>query len=220
MGGRGAKSGGRGGTLSGSGVPSADEIDALEYYVSGDGMMINDFLRGRNGLDESQMTDQDRELLKDLDAITSRDDVGGQTLYRSVDASAVFGDMSATEYENLVAHVVYGDEQGLVVRDAQRLIDRTQGKTYTDDGFMSTTKDREVAEQWGGFSGSDMPIVMEINTGKGVKGADVNKHANDRMKEVERLDPQKEVLLSRGRKVTVKDITARNGQLVVKVDVN
>ena len=204
MGGRGAKSGGRGGTLSGSGVPSADEIDALEYYVSGDGMMINDFLRGRNGLDESQMTDQDRELLKDLDAITSRDDVGGQTLYRSVDASAVFGDMSATEYENLVAHVVYGDDQGLVVRD----------------GFMSTTKDREVAEQWGGFSGSDMPIVMEINTGKGVKGADVNKHANDRMKEVERIDPQKEVLLSRGRKVTVKDITAKNGQRVVKVDVD
>ncbi len=216
MGGRGASSSARGG---GSGAPSANEIDALEAYVSGDAMYINDFLRERNGADESQMTQMERELVSDLDKITSRDDVSGQTLYRSVDASAVFGDMNAMEYDNLVAHVVYGDDQKLVANDARRLLSRAEGRTYTDDGFMSTTKDSEIAEQWGGFSGSDKPIVLELHTGKGVKGADVNKHANERMKEVERADPQKEVLLSRGRKISVKDIKARNGQIVVVADV-
>ena len=82
---------------------------------------------------------------------------------------------------------------------------------------MSTSKNREVAENWGGFTGSSKPIVMEIHTGKGVRGVDVNRYANDRMREAEASNPQLEVLLKRGHKVRVQNITARNGQLVAVV---
>ena len=49
----------------GSGQPSAGEIDALEAYVSGDMMYVNQYLRGLDGLDESQLTDEERDFISD-----------------------------------------------------------------------------------------------------------------------------------------------------------
>lgn len=200
------------------GKATDDEVSALEYYVSGDGMYINDYMRGRNGFDRSQLTEQDEELIKDLDKVTSRDDVSNTVLYRSVDASAIFDDINALEYENLVSHVVYGDNQKLIVADANKFLKDIKGKEITEKGYMSTTKDSEIAEMWGGFSGSDKPIVLELHTGDNVTGADVMNHANERMKLVEADDPQKEVLLSRNRKLRVKEVKAKNGSLYVIAD--
>lgn len=201
------------------GKATEDEVDALEYYVSGDGMYVNDYLRGRNGLDMEQLTEQEEELIKDLDTITSRDDLSNTVLYRSVDASAIFGDMNQIEYENLISHVVYEDNQKLVADDAKKFLDKAKGKEITEKGFMSTTKDSSIAESWGGFSGSDKPIVLELHTGDNVTGADVMNHANEMMKLVEADDPQKEVLLSRNRKLRIKEIRAKNDALYVIADV-
>lgn len=212
--------GGRGAISSLGRVPTANEIDALEAYVSGDMMYVNQYLRGLDGLDTSQLNGQEKDFIRDMDKMTSRDDLSGKTLYRSVDAEAVFGNISQTEYDNLIANVVYGDNQRIVANDANRLLNRAQGRTYTEAGYMSTSKDRSVAEDWGGFSGSSKPIVMEMHMGDGVKGADVNKHANSRMRMAEMSDPQKEVLLKRGRKVSIQNITTKNGQLVVVANVS
>ncbi|MBR5583467.1 MAG: hypothetical protein IKW21_02960, partial [Lachnospiraceae bacterium] len=96
FGGRGASS-----ASAGSKVMSAEEQEAVEYYVSGDGMWINDALRGRHGLSESDLSGEERTLLKNLDSATNKGVVKQDTLYRSVDAEAVFGQMSDLDYENL-----------------------------------------------------------------------------------------------------------------------
>lgn len=51
---------------------SKDSKDALQYYVQGNGMYINDYLRNRNNHIErmGEMTDFDNQLIKDLDNAT------------------------------------------------------------------------------------------------------------------------------------------------------
>ena len=59
MGGRGATSSG------GGGMPN----DATEQYVSGEGMWINQYLRGRGNFGE--LSDSEKEYLRDLDKATN-----------------------------------------------------------------------------------------------------------------------------------------------------
>lgn len=61
MGGRG-KDSARG---AGAGKPN----DATEYYVSGDGMWINQYLRGRG--DFGELTESEKQYLSDLDKATN-----------------------------------------------------------------------------------------------------------------------------------------------------
>lgn len=197
----------------GSGSPlTQSDKDAIEYYVSGDGMYINNFLRGRNGYTEADMYSNDKELVKDLDNATNRTLGNETTLYRSVDATAVFGNMSDIQYENLVANIVYGDDSKFIQNSIRGLTNNAIGKTITDKGFMSTSKDYNVASEWGGFSGSDKPIVLELKTKKSTKGVDVSytdKNAST---------PQKEVLLARNQKYKILGISARDGNIYVKAE--
>lgn len=204
--------GGRGGSSdrNGSGGfprTDADAESAAEYYVSGDGMWINQYLRG--SMDDSgfQFTLQDAEYLRDLDRAVSNPLVKDQTLYRSVDASAIFGSMSDIQYENLVSGLVYGDKYGL--EKSKGFIDAAQGRTLTEKGFMSTTKDAQVAHDWGGFSGSGKPVVMELKVPKGTTGKDLSSH----------YMAQDEVLLSRGQRYKINSISAKNGNIYVKAEV-
>ena len=95
------------------------------------------------------------------------------------------------------------------VRDITR---RATGTTQTEKGFMSTTSDVEIAEGFGGCTGSDMPIVMKINTGGKARG--VNLSAYDRNAST----PQKERLLARNTKYKTGRIYGNNGQIYVDVD--
>lgn len=193
-----------------------DQLSAVEYYVSGDGMYINDYLRDRNNPVErmGEMREMEKELIQDLDKATDAF-VGNQTLYRAVDASAVFGNMSEIEYEALTSKLLYG-LKGTSTQDnyVNNLINRTKGKTITDKGFMSTTKDYEIARDWGDFSGSSRSIVLEIKTTKSTKGLDLAKKAsklNDRM-------GQSEVLLKRNQSYTIKSVGAKDGNIYVSVE--
>ena len=60
----------------------------------------------------------------------------------------------------------------------------------TDKGFVSTTKSEEVADEWGGFTGAEHPIVLKISTDENTKGYDLGEF------DVEG-DEQYEVLLGR-----------------------
>ena len=207
--------GNRGGkrAVSGSSKPlSQDEKDAIEYYVSGDGMFINNMLRERNGMSQSDMYAEDKEFMKDLDSATDRNLGKEITLYRSVDASAVFGNISDTQYENLVANLVYGDNQKAVINSINGIVENTVGKTITDKGYMSTSKDYSVASEWGGFSGSSKPVVIEFKTKKSTKGVDVSytdKNATTK---------QHEVLLARNQKYKILGVTAKDGNVYVKAE--
>ena len=154
------------------------EWDALEDYVSGEGMDINNFLRQRNGLSISDMTESEKKRLSLMDSAMKKSELSKRrVLYRSVDASAVFNQDSLRK----IRWDEYSDE------DLQGFV----GKTITDKGFMSTTTDKEIAFGWGGFTGSESPIVIEFDVPSGTHGIDLRKF------DVEG-EEQKEILLDRG----------------------
>ena len=154
------------------------EWDVLEDYVSGEGMDINNFLRQRNGLSISDMTESEKKRLSLMDSAMKKSELSKRrVLYRSVDASAVFNQDSLRK----IRWDEYSDE------DLQGFV----GKTITDKGFMSTTTDKEIAFGWGGFTGSESPIVIEFDVPSGTHGIDLRKF------DVEG-EEQKEILLDRG----------------------
>ena len=59
MGGRGAS----------SSIVSKSSLEAVEHYVSGDGMWINQYLRGR---DEFELTQNEKRYLNDLEKSNQR----------------------------------------------------------------------------------------------------------------------------------------------------
>jgi uncharacterized protein with gpF-like domain len=68
-----------------------DEWDVLEDYVSGNGMDINNFLRQRNGLSVGDKNASEKSSISLMDKAMSKSEVQkDETLYRNVDASAVF----------------------------------------------------------------------------------------------------------------------------------
>nr|DAU00043.1 MAG TPA: minor capsid protein [Caudoviricetes sp.] len=182
--------------------------EAIEYYVSGDGMYINDYLRNRNNPIErmGEMRKEDRVLIEDLSNATNRKH-DNSVLYRSIDATAVFGDISENDWESLQAKLIYNIDDKTTAK-AQSLIDKTKGKKIIDKGFMSTTKDYNVAADFGDFTGSDKPIVIEFTNANKVKGFDVEKHLPNLEKRME----QSEVLLHNNSKYTVKDIIVRTDE--------
>ncbi len=189
--------------------------DAVEYYVSGDGMYINNPLRGRANSEGVTLTmddldDGERALIKDLDDATDRV-LEPQTLYRSVDASAVFGDMSDMDYENLRNRVVYGAKDKYAMA-ADKYINGATGKTITDNGFMSTTTNYEVASEFGDFTGSEKPIVLELTTTRNTKGLSLAKE----MPELNELMEQDEVLLHRGQKYKILSVSSKDGNIYVQ----
>ena len=187
---------------------TANESAAVESYVSGDTMYINQVLRERAG----EMTAEDRELVRDLDSALNVPIGKRQTLYRSVDAEAVFGRMSGLDFENLRGAVVYGDDSRIARQTAERLIGRAQGATITERGYMSTTKDAEIAAEWGGFTGSEKPIVLRLDVPASAHGRDLE------MFEVEGAE-QGEVLLARGQRYHVSRIVGENGKIVIHAEI-
>lgn len=191
------------------------EHRAIEDYVSGDMMFINQILRGRAG----ELTDDDREFVKLMDSALN-DTLGKeQTLYRSVDAEAIFGKISDGVYQNLVTYLLYGkDSFGKgsyadgIRSKVEGIIKRTDGAEITEKGYMSTTKDKELAGDWGGFTGSEKPIVIELKTPSDVKGRDLKEF------EVEG-DEQQEVLLARGQKYRIIGVRGENGNVVVYAEI-
>ena len=208
MGGRGASSSG----AKGMGKPN----NATEYYVSGEGMWINQYLRG-NG-DFGELTDGEKQYLKDLDKATNGK-VEQDTLYRSVDATAIFGDISDTEYENMRTVLIYGKDSlgkgqyaDSIRNKVDNTINKTIGKTQTEKGYMSTTTSKSIAEEFGGFTGSDKPVVMNIKTSKKTRGVDLSGYDKNTS------DPQKEVLLARNQSYKITNIYGKNGNINVDIE--
>ena len=195
-----------------------EQKEAIEWYVSGEGQFVNQYYRGRVGGDFGELSDFERELSSLLDVATDRSlptDI--ERLYRSVDASAIFGDIDAIDFDNLRQILEYGDGvfgKGAYAESIKRqttdILTKTKGKTITEKGFMSTSKDYGVVADWGSFTGAEKPLVIEfVDIPKGVKGADL------KMFDVEGAE-QHEVLLARNTKYKILDIFARDGQIHVK----
>ena len=182
---------------------------ALGYYASGDGMYVNKYLRDPAGfLARDNWTAEDEQYLRLLDEATSQP-VPERKLYRSVDASAVFGRLSQGDYEDLRNYVYFGESS--VARNVRPRIEQLAdvvGREITEPGFMSTTRDAEVAYDWGDFTGSEKPIVLDLDVPEGICGADMSAF------DVEGAE-QQEVLLARGQRYRIMSIGRENGHFVL-----
>ena len=219
MGSRGISSKAGGGRASGKagGLQPGNPNDATEWYVSGEGMWINDYLRGRG--DYGELTDKEKQALKDLDIATDGK-ITDDTLYRSVDASAIFGNMSEGDYADLSQALMYGSNSfgkgayaDSIREKVENRISKTEGKTITEKGFMSTTTSANVAEEWGDFTGSEKPVVMKITTSKNTRGVNLSSYD----KKVDASQAQHERLLARNQTYDVKKVYAKNGAIYVDV---
>ena len=190
------------------GEPESElEDEAIEWYVSGDGMWINQYLRGRT--DGMTLTEGEKTLMKALEKATDQPLPKGFNngkLWRSVDASAIFNNMTELELSQLYDHIIYGNydkgdySQGIKKR-MDKAIENVEGATIIEKGFMSTTKLQSVAEDWGDLTGAEVPVVIEFDTTKtSIKGKEV-----DQKFEIDE-DIQAEVLLHPNAKYKVTGI--------------
>lgn len=214
MGGRGASS------VTASNKFTDREQEAIDYYVSGDGMYLNNVLRGRDGMTMDDLTTDDRATMAALDSALSKT-VDDAVLYRSVDASAIFGsDVDLYDLQQEVLYRAYSGAKGAYSQkkaaEINNKINSVVGKTMTDKGYVSTTRDASIAENWGGFTGSENPVVMKIKTSKKTKGANVSK-ATENLRKSEKADPQKETLLARNQQYKITKVYAHNGTVYVDV---
>lgn len=182
-----------------------DEKDAAEYYVSGEGMWINQYLRGDTGIGE--LDDGEKMFLEDLRSATNRPlPEGVDKLFRSVDASAIFGTLTDMQRTDLYSYI--GDSNSIPA-SVQKLIDITKGAEITEKGFMSTTTDRDIAMDFGSFTGAQTPVIIEFNKlSDNVRGADLS------MFDIAE-DQQKEILLHTDMKYKITDISIKDGQLYI-----
>ena len=184
---------------------------AVEYYASGEGMYVNQFLRRGQ---YNELSDDEKELVKLLDEATKMDEVKANSLFRSVDASSIFGNMSQLQYEQLTEYLVYGDEY--YAGQVSKFMERSKpGTLITERGFMSTSELYDVVSGWYDFTGSDKPITLELSVPKGLRGCNVY----ELTPEVEARDPQREVLLPRGTKYKIVEITSKDGLIYVIADI-
>lgn len=189
--------------------------EALDAYISGDIMWLNNYLRGRG--DFGELSREEQRMLDELTSVTKIAKVGERTLWRSVDARAIFGDMTDLEFDDLVGRLLYGDNTKFVVERTQRFMD-VVGKEITEKGFMSTTKSKEVATEWGDYSGSRTPVLMKIRTTANTRGVDVEKYTLAHNAEVEQSQAQREILLRRGQRYKVVNIKELDGHICVEVE--
>ena len=196
-------------------TPSETKNDAVDYYVSGDGMWINKYLRDPEQFakDGGTVSKEDKQIIAELDKETTSTPVTEKKLYRAVDASSIFGNISDGDFDDLVAHVVYGNNDKLIANKAGLLVNRAENKQITEKGFMSTTKDKEIADNWDGFTGSNKEVILELDIPDGMTGKDLAAY------DVEG-EEQKEVLLPRNLDYFIKKVTTNeNGKILVQAQI-
>ena len=202
-----------------SGV-SESQHNALKEYVSGNMMNINNAMRNVNGLFESDLNNEEKEVIKELKQATSQPlPKNIKELYRSVDVSALASGISNLDYDNLRDCLLYGDSNRIVKESAERTLNKIIGKEITDKGFMSTTKDKEVAYNWDDFSGAEHPVVLKLNTENGANGVDVEELGIEKELNPDLEDSQAEVLLQNDTKYKITGVFAEEGNIVFRADV-
>ncbi len=189
----------------------AETNEAIEEYVSGDGMWINNKLRGIGEIADYPLREDDKIYLEKLDQATQSQIVKEKTLYRSVDISSIIGDISDSEYDDLKSAYIYNNKSKPAQEVINKYLKNIEGKEIVDKGFISTTKSKDIALDFQDFTGSSKPCVIEFNVPKGIKGID--------LKDFDIADmEQKEVLLARNQKFVIREVRQEQGQFYFKAD--
>ncbi len=182
-------------------------------------MWINQYLRGEEGFGE--LTQEERQLLRDLDTATDGQ-LPDQTLYRSVDASAIFKGASETEIANTLQALRYGENSfgrgayaDSLREQTSRTLNNVIGKVQTEYGFMSTTSEKGIAADFGSFTGAENPVVMRIDTKGIARGVNLSRYDANVSPDM----AQKERLLARGTSYKVNGISVdRDKNIIIDVE--
>lgn len=146
---------------------------------------------------------EDALLRRGLDEATSKALGKEMVLYRGVSAKAIFGD--GVKYGYLKSGLVNGDVDADVSAYLSQVKRETIGKTITERGYMSTSKNATTGEGFGG----EQPIVLRFTTKKKTMGIDLDSNrAFYRNNTSER-----EVLLGRGMSYKITKIFGKNGKI-------
>lgn len=188
-----------GGVRGGGGSFSQAQIEnALSDYVNGYSSEINGWLRSPS---DYTLSPANRANIKVLDSILNAP-VTNDVLYRKTEAKSIFGYLSQSDYDKLYMHVVEGAGGG----DMRKLIAKATGRTFTEKGFMSTSKSASIAED---LDFAIKPIMLRISPGKKARGMDLDKHSIG----------EEEVLLKRNTRYKVKSVYGKRGSIYVDVDI-
>lgn len=202
---------GRPGEVGGSGKgeqfvkKDSSDYTILERYVRGDGMDMNRVLRGE--IESDFLYEEQIKLMKKA---TDRELGEEKEVWRSVDASSIFGNIDEITWEKIEGQIVYSDE----TPEAQSILKGLRDKTLTEKGFMSTTTDKNVAMDWQDFTGASHPVVLHMILPKTAKGIDIAKNTDLEVKD----DPQSEIILKAGTKYKIKDFKNEDGQILVEAE--
>ena len=190
-----------------------EQEKALDWYVSGEGQWINQYLRGGAESNFGELSEFEKKAIKEIESATSKPlPTNVKKLYRSVDATAIFGDISAVEFENLQSALFYDSKDKFAIGAKQKFLANIKGKSIKEKGFMSTSTDYEVIAEWDGFTGADKPINIEFDVPEGTKGADLKQF------DVEG-DEQKEILLAKNTEYEITDVSTKDGHIYVKAKI-
>lgn len=190
-----------------------EQEKALEWYVSGEGQFINQYLRGNVGSDFGELSQTEKHYLEEMTNATNRVlPKNINKLYRSVDATAIFGNMSVTDFYNLESAILYNNSDKFALAAKQKYLTDIKGKTITEKGFLSTSKDYEVIVDWGDYTGAEKPINIEFEVPDNAKGVDLARF------DVEG-DEQKEILLARNTSYEIVDVLAKDGRIYIKAKI-
>lgn len=194
-------------------IPSEEDLNAIEYYVSGEGMHINNYLRGRYFEGMPPIQEEDKEYIKKLEKATDRTH-NNKVLYRSVDASAVFGEISDFDFDHLREALVYNEGNKHHIAAKEKYLKNIDGKIITDKGFLSTTKSYDIAYDFNDFTGATHPIIVEFTNADKVKGFDLGKY----MPELDKRMEQEEVILKNNTSYKIKSVKGKNGYIHVEAE--
>lgn len=193
-----AKSSGgvRGSGNSGYSQPQIEK--AIYDYVNGYSSEINGYLRSPESYVLSPNSVANMKILDS--ALTAP--VTNSVLYRNTEAKSIFGYLSQSEYDKLYMHVVKGVSNGGV----KNMIAKVTGKTFTEKGYMSTSKIASISE---GIDYAVKPIMLRIKPGKKGKGLDLDKYSIG----------EEEVLLKRNTKYKVRSVYGKRDFIYLDVDI-
>ena len=193
----GRNSGGVRGSM-GGGFTQTQIENSIYDYVNGNSSEINGWLRSPGSY---TLSPDNRASIKVIDSVLTGP-ISNDVLYRKTEAKSIFGYLSQSDYDKLYMHVVEGVENG----SSKKMIAQTIGKTFTEKGYMSTSKSSSIAED---LDFAVKPIMLKVNPGKKARGLDLDKHSIG----------EEEVLLKRNTKYNVKKIYGKRGSIYVDIDI-
>ena len=128
---------------------------------------INDFLRGK--ISKNQISAKNKEAIKQISKALEKSSLPEDSiLYRGVRGDLISQQFKNQEIADLIDNVF--DEEP-TEKDIEKVQDFLLGKRFIDEGFTSSSYDRNKA-----FDNS--PLMFEINTPKGTKALAVDKLSN------------------------------------------